>query len=567
MAAYDGRGTQFDLVIPSGADMAFTVTATDSADAAIDLSAATITAELYDNAGTVVDTLTDAVSGAGDNVITLSLTDVETAALVGVARWTLWVTRGGDKRPWLAGRAQVVAGSSAQTTTGSNLSLVVDTDVNVAVSVAAIGGSGGGASTLGDLDDVTITSPVSGNVVSYDGSGWVNSTPAGAGDLLAANNLSDLDDAAMARTNLGLGSAATSASTDFVALSTPPVSVAGTTDTLAAADNGKVNIYTETTLVTVTLPTDASDDLADGFECVLVAAGAAGITLSTTGITLIGDSPSTTAGQDQSIYVKKTATANTWLVVGPSAASGGTVDTSGTPVANDIARFTDADTIEGLSYTELRTAINVEDGADVTDAANVASAGAVMASLADAKGDIFVASADNTVTRLAVGTNDYVLTADSAEATGVKWAAAAGGGGGPTVVVKTADETVNNSAVLQDDNELTVPIASSETLLVEVFVYATSSATADFRFNLTAPAGATIVGSTWGSRNDNLLAMYPVNSTGVQAWSGQTSPYRMVATVINSTTAGNVTFQWAQNTAEASDTIVKLGSAIMATSV
>lgn len=49
-----------------------------------------------------------------------------------------------------------------------------------------------------------------------------------------------------------------------------------------------------------------------------------------------------------------------------SSGSSGGVDTSGTPVANDIARFTDADTIEGLSYTEARSALNVADGADVT---------------------------------------------------------------------------------------------------------------------------------------------------------------------------------------------------------
>lgn len=62
----------------------------------------------------------------------------------------------------------------------------------------------------------------------------------------------------------------------------------------------------------------------------------------------------------------------------------GTVDTSGTPVANDFARFTDADTIEGRSYAEVRTDINVEDGADVTDTANVTAAGALMDSEVDA---------------------------------------------------------------------------------------------------------------------------------------------------------------------------------------
>jgi trimeric autotransporter adhesin len=43
------------------------------------------------------------------------------------------------------------------------------------------------------------------------------------------------------------------------------------------------------------------------------------------------------------------------------------------------------------------------------------------------KGDIVVSDGTNNI-RLAVGTNGQVLTADSAEASGVKWAAAAGGG-------------------------------------------------------------------------------------------------------------------------------------------
>ena len=46
------------------------------------------------------------------------------------------------------------------------------------------------------------------------------------------------------------------------------------------------------------------------------------------------------------------------------------------------------------------------------------------------KGQILVGDGSGDPTALSVGTNDYVLTADSNEATGVKWAAASGGGGG-----------------------------------------------------------------------------------------------------------------------------------------
>lgn len=52
----------------------------------------------------------------------------------------------------------------------------------------------------------------------------------------------------------------------------------------------------------------------------------------------------------------------------------------------------------------------------------------IAASIVDAKGDIIAATAADTVARVAVGTNGQVLTADSAEAAGVKWATPSAGG-------------------------------------------------------------------------------------------------------------------------------------------
>lgn len=50
-----------------------------------------------------------------------------------------------------------------------------------------------------------------------------------------------------------------------------------------------------------------------------------------------------------------------------------------------------------------------------------------MATAIDAKGDLVVGTGADTFSRLAVGTNGHTLVADSAEATGLKWAAPSGG--------------------------------------------------------------------------------------------------------------------------------------------
>lgn len=58
------------------------------------------------------------------------------------------------------------------------------------------------------------------------------------------------------------------------------------------------------------------------------------------------------------------------------------------------------------------------------DAIDTTMATMVPKSLVDAKGDLIAATAADTVSRLAVGTNGQVLQADSTTATGLKWATA-----------------------------------------------------------------------------------------------------------------------------------------------
>ncbi|NBQ97857.1 MAG: hypothetical protein EBU12_06480 [Microbacteriaceae bacterium] len=81
-------------------------------------------------------------------------------------------------------------------------------------------------------------------------------------------------------------------------------------------------------------------------------------------------------------------------------------------------------------------------------------AAGISASIVDAKGDLIVGTADNTVGRLAVGTNGYTLVADSSQTTGLAYSA------GIPVVLNA--QTATYTVVLGDAYKLvTMSVASA----------------------------------------------------------------------------------------------------------
>ena len=74
-------------------------------------------------------------------------------------------------------------------------------------------------------------------------------------------------------------------------------------------------------------------------------------------------------------------------------------------------------------------------------------AGSVSKTIIDAKGDLLVGTANDSVDNLSLGTNGYILTVDTAQTLGVKWAA-------PSVTTSNS-ATLTNKTIAYNDNTLT----------------------------------------------------------------------------------------------------------------
>jgi hypothetical protein len=262
-----------------------------------------------------------------------------------------------------SGSGSVVASVSGTTTAG-HIATFADTAGTVqdggTLGTAAGKNASGSGPTLASVTG-TITSghiAVFADTTGTLQDGGAPGTGGASGALLIANNLSDLANASTARNNLGLGSAAVktaSGSGGTVASITGTVTsghmaifadasgtlqdgglpgsggsaggtrtVGGTTDTLTSTDNGGVVFYTNTSPVTVTIPST----LTTGFLCTLIQQNIGQVTVAAgTGVTLQSDTNDTTSSSFT------TARQGAWL--GIAIAPGGVADVAGHTVKGE----------------------------------------------------------------------------------------------------------------------------------------------------------------------------------------------------------------------------------------
>jgi hypothetical protein len=179
-----------------------------------------------------------------------------------------------------------------------------------------------------------------------------------------------------------------------------------------------------------------------------------------------------------------------------------------------------------------------------------------MATEIDAKGDLIVGTGADAFARLAVGTNGHTLVADSAETTGLKWAAPAGGGKVLQVVSATYSTATTVASTTMTDTGLTATITPTlVTSKVLVLVTLQSEAIRNIS-NVYVKGrlmrGATTIADYTGNGNmtgvntgGNISILVTLNNIAYLDSPATTSAttYKMQGAIADTANSGSVTFQ------------------------
>lgn len=134
----------------------------------------------------------------------------------------------------------------------------------------------------------------------------------------------------------------------------------------------------------------------------------------------------------------------------------------------------------------------------------------------------------------------------------------------PLFARKTSDQTVNNSATFQNDNAIFVSVAANAVYDCHFHFIFNSGATPSLKTQFTAPSGATMTNWTFFLPNGSGVAVESIANTaaGVNGitCNGTDLPGDYFGLLITGANAGTFQLQWAQTTANASNTILRATS-------
>lgn len=186
--------------------------------------------------------------------------------------------------------------------------------------------------------------------------------------------------------------------------------------------------------------------------------------------------------------------------------------------------------VEAANVTDERGPAGLVDGLGINTSA------LILKSIVDVKGDLIAGTAADTVARVAVGTNGQVLTADSAQPAGVKWAAPVS----PSLtgaVVANVDTTQESSAVATYHDLTTVGPAATVTIGASGMALVTVSAAVQYSSgtNFSGKMGVAISGATTLAASD----AYALMARGVDANDTVKASYTHLYTGL---AAGSTTF-------------------------
>ena len=168
----------------------------------------------------------------------------------------------------------------------------------------------------------------------------------------------------------------------------------------------------------------------------------------------------------------------------------------------------------------LKAGLVVEGSTATVNGKNVITAGIV-----DAKGDLIVGSADDTVVRLGVGTNGYVLTAASGETSGLAWSAPA--------AVGTFDSSIVFEGATANDHETTLAVTDP---------------TADRTITLPDATGTVVLKDTTDTLTNKSISLTTNTITGTKAEFNSAMSDADFASLAGSETLTNKTISLASNT-------------------